>query len=367
MQVLITGGCGFIGSHLAERCLREGWRVSILDDLSTGSLDNVAAITSHPGVECVIGSVMNLPLLERLVDRCDFVAHLAAVVGVRLAMESPLRTIETNVHGTESVLRAAACSRRPVLIASSSEVFGKNSNVPFREDADLTLGPTTTSRWGYACSKALDEFLALAFCREREVPATILRFFNTIGPRQTGRYGMVVPTFVRQALTGQPLTVHGSGEQRRCFTYVGDVVEGLVRIMRASNTAGEVINLGNDEEIAIGDLALRVLDIVGSKSSITYVPYESVYGPTFEDEINTQSQIYKDGYKRGMVAMANRGKNTNSSQFFIVLKDAGLPPSYTIFGKVIKGMDVVDKIGELPVDGNSKPKDEVKMIKVTAK
>jgi len=238
MNVLITGGAGFIGSHLAERCLAEGWRVAVLDDLSTGAFGNIMHLKTRPAFSYTIGSVFDEPLVAELVDCADVIFHLAAAVGVKLIVESPVRTIATNVHGTEVVLQCAAKKGRPVLIASTSEVYGKSARVPFREDDDLMLGPTNIGRWSYAISKALDESLALAYWREKKLPATVLRCFNTVGPRQTDRYGMVLPTFVRQALKGEPLTIYGTGEQSRSFAYVGDVVEALVRVAQTPSAAG---------------------------------------------------------------------------------------------------------------------------------
>lgn len=283
MKILITGGAGFIGSHLAERCLAAGWRVSVIDDLSTGVFDNIARLKESPRFEYAIDSVFNAPLVGEMVDCADVVVHLAAAVGVRLIVEQPVRTIETNVNGTEIVLRAAAKKRKRVIIASTSEVYGKSTEIPFRETASLVLGATTRSRWAYACSKALDEFLALAYWREQSVPVTVVRLFNTVGPRQTGEYGMVLPTLVQQALLGEPLTVYGSGDQRRCFAYVGDVVEALARMIRSTKVAGEVINIGNDVEISISALAHLVRRLTNSHSEIRYVPYEIAYGPGFED------------------------------------------------------------------------------------
>jgi UDP-glucose 4-epimerase len=283
MKVLITGGAGFIGSHLAERCLKDGWKVSVIDDLSTGLFENIAPLKSHKGFHYTIDSVFNAPLVTELVDSADMVVHLAAAVGVRLIVDSPVHTIETNVHGTEVVLRAAAKKRKRVILASTSEVYGKSTEFPFRETASLVMGATTHSRWSYACSKALDEFLGLAYCREKHLPVTVVRFFNTVGPRQSGQYGMVLPTLVKQALTGAPLTVYGTGEQQRCFGYVGDVVEALTRIMRSDKVEGEVLNIGNDSEISISDLARLVKQVTGSHSEIVYVPYEAAYGPGFED------------------------------------------------------------------------------------
>jgi UDP-glucose 4-epimerase len=283
LNVLITGGAGFIGSHVAERCLKEGWPVSVLDDLSTGSFRNIAHLKNHPRFSYAIGSVFNEPLVAELVDGCDVVLHLAAAVGVRLIIDSPVRTIETNVHGTEVVLRAASKKRKRIVIASTSEVYGKSSKVPFYEEDDLVMGSPTKGRWSYACSKALDEFLGLAYYNERQVPVTIIRLFNTVGPRQTGRYGMVLPNFVRQALSNKPITVFGSGRQSRCFGYVHDAVECIVRIASSAGTVGEVINIGNDEEISIEGLARLVKQRLGSQSEIAYLPYEQVYGLGFED------------------------------------------------------------------------------------
>ncbi|MGA2132387.1 MAG: NAD-dependent epimerase/dehydratase family protein [Bryobacteraceae bacterium] len=283
MNVLITGGAGFIGSHLAERCLAEGWHVAILDDLSTGAFPNIAHLKTRPAFSYHIDSVFNAPVVAEMVDCADMIFHLAAAVGVKLIVESPVRTIETNVHGTEVVLQCAAKKGKPVMLASTSEVYGKSTRVPFRESDDLVLGPTDIGRWSYAASKALDEWLALAYWRERNLPLTVLRFFNTVGPRQTGRYGMVLPTFVRQALCGEPLTVHDKGEQRRCFSYVGDVVEALVRLAQVPEAVGEVVNIGNDQEITINELAVMVKEITGSTSPIQYVSYAEAYGPGFED------------------------------------------------------------------------------------
>lgn len=283
MQVLITGGAGFIGSHLVERCLNEGWRVTVLDDLSTGNLDNLSHLTHYPGLSVTVGSILDTRLLEHLVEGCDVVFHLAAAVGVRLVVENPVRTITTNVHGTGHLLSAVAKRQTPVIIASTSEVYGKSTALPFREDADLVLGSTTKTRWGYAASKALDEFLALAYWRNSNVPVTIVRFFNTVGPRQTGQYGMVLPAFVRQALSGAALTLHGNGQQRRCFGYVEDAVEALIRLVHTPAAVGEVVNIGNDQEITIEDLALLVKQTARSSSAITYISYEAAYGPGFED------------------------------------------------------------------------------------
>jgi UDP-glucose 4-epimerase len=283
MRVLITGGAGFIGSHLADALVGEGHQVMVLDDLSTGSFDNVAHLKGRAGFRYTIDTVMNEPLLAELVDQCDVVYHLAAAVGVRLIVEAPVRTLETNVHGTEVVLKAAAKKQRTVVVASTSEVYGKSDAVPFREDGDIALGPTVKHRWAYACSKALDEFLALAYWKERRLPVIIVRFFNTVGPRQTGRYGMVVPNFVRQALAGEPITVFGDGTQRRCFTYVGDVVGALTAIVIREEAYGNVYNVGSTEEISIQDLAGRVKALTGSSSPIVNIPYDQAYESGFED------------------------------------------------------------------------------------
>lgn len=283
MHALITGGAGFIGSHLAERCLAEGWHVAVLDDLSTGAMDNIQHLKGRPAFSYHIGSVFDEPLVAEMVDCADVVFHMAAAVGVKLIVDSPVRTIETNVHGTEVVLHCAAKKSKPVVVASTSEVYGKSTQLPFREDDDLVIGSTNKSRWSYACSKALDEFLALAYWREQLLPVMVVRLFNTVGPRQIGRYGMVLPKFVQQALRGDPLTVFGTGEQRRCFTYVGDVTEALLRIAQNPETVGEVINIGRDVEVSINELASLVREITGSPSRIRHVPYDEAYGPGFED------------------------------------------------------------------------------------
>jgi len=283
MRVLITGGAGFIGSHLAEALLEGGDEVFVLDDLSTGSIDNIAHLKGRPRFHYTIDSVTNEPLLAEMLDRCDTVIHLAAAVGVKLIVEAPVRTIETNVHGTEVVLKHANKKKKLVLIASTSEVYGKSATVPFREDADLVLGPTSKHRWAYACSKMIDEFLALAYWKERKLPVIIVRFFNTVGPRQTGQYGMVVPNFVRQALTGQPITVFGDGTQSRSFTYVGDVVKAVVALIREPRAVGEVFNIGNGKEISIDYLARRIKEMTNSASPIVKIPYEEAYEAGFED------------------------------------------------------------------------------------
>jgi nucleoside-diphosphate-sugar epimerase len=283
VRAFITGGAGFIGSHLAEALLEAGDQVSVLDNLSTGSISNIEHLKGRPGFRYAIDSVTNEPQLAELVDDCDVVFHLAAAVGVKLIVEAPVHTIETNVHGTEVVLRHANKKKKLVVIASTSEVYGKSTDVPFREDADLVLGPTTKHRWAYACSKAIDEFLALAYWKEKRLPVIIARFFNTVGPRQTGRYGMVIPNFVRQGLSGQPITVHGDGRQTRSFCDVSDVVEGLLRLVREPRAVGEVFNVGNDEEVTIMALAERVREMTGSRSPIVTIPYDQAYESGFED------------------------------------------------------------------------------------
>jgi len=284
MKVLVTGGAGFVGSHLAEALLARGDTVYVLDNLSTGSIDNIEHLKADRRFHYVIDSMMNEPVAAELIDRADVVFHLAAAVGVRLIVESPVNTIETNVHGTEMVLKLANKKKKKVLLASTSEVYGKSNMVPFREDADLVLGPTTKGRWSYACSKAIDEFLALAYWKEKQLPVVVFRLFNTVGPRQTGRYGMVVPNFVKQALLGHPLTVFGDGTQGRCFTYISDVVEALIQLADHPQAVGEVFNIGNGtEEVTILDLARRVKARTGSRSEITLVPYDQAYEEGFED------------------------------------------------------------------------------------
>ena len=283
MKALITGGAGFIGSHLADRLLEDGHEVMVLDNLSTGSIDNITHLKGRTGFGYTIDSVTNEPLLAELIDGSDVVFHLAAAVGVKLIVEQPVHTIETNVHGTEVVLKHANKKKKLVFIASTSEVYGKSTDVPFREAADVVMGPTTKHRWAYACSKLIDEFLALAYWKEKQLPVIIVRLFNTVGPRQTGRYGMVLPTFVRQALAGQPITVFGDGTQSRSFTYVGDVVEALVRLTHERRAVGEVFNIGNMGEVTISDLAERVKRMTDSCSSIQYVPYDQAYETGFED------------------------------------------------------------------------------------
>ena len=283
MRALITGGAGFIGSHLSEALLGAGHQVLLLDNLSTGSIENIAHLKGRPGFEYFIDSVENESLLAELIDRSEVVFHFAAAVGVKLIVEQPVHTIETNVHGTEVVLKHANKKKKLVVIASTSEVYGKSEQVPFREDSDLVMGPTPKHRWAYACSKAIDEFLALAYWKERKLPVIIVRFFNTVGPRQTGRYGMVIPNFVRQALAGEPITVFGDGTQSRSFTHVADVVDALLKLIAQPTAIGQVINIGNTEEVSIRRLAERVRELSGSTSSIKLVPYDEAYESGFED------------------------------------------------------------------------------------
>jgi UDP-glucose 4-epimerase len=283
VRYLITGGAGFIGSHLSEAVLERGGEALILDDLSTGSVENIRHLKKRERFHYFFESLQNHQVLSELVDESDVIVHLAAAVGVRLIVESPVRTIETNVHGTQLVLEAARKKHKPVFVASTSEVYGKSTKVPFREEDDLVLGPTTKGRWSYAASKALDEFLALAYWKERKQPVVIGRLFNTVGPRQTGRYGMVLPNFTSQALAGRPITVFGTGEQSRCFCDVRDTVEAILRLMSTDRAVGEVVNIGTDREIAIGELARMVKDRAGSASPIEHVPYDQAYEPGFED------------------------------------------------------------------------------------
>lgn len=285
MRYLITGGAGFVGSHLAEELLRRGHEVFALDDLSTGSIDNIRHLKTHDRFHYTIDTVMNRQLTAELVDSVDVVYHLAAAVGVKLIVESPVRTIETNIQATEVVLSLANKKKRPVFVASTSEVYGKSTEFPFREDGDIVMGNTTKGRWSYACSKAIDEFLAIAYWKEKKLPTVVARLFNTVGPRQTGQYGMVIPNFVRQALAGQPITVYGDGKQSRCFCHVSDVVRALIGVMERPEAYGNVYNIGSHEEISIHDLAKQVREVAGSTSEIVFVPYEQAYEQGFEDMV----------------------------------------------------------------------------------
>jgi UDP-glucose 4-epimerase len=283
VRYLITGGAGFIGSHLAERLLDRGDHVVLLDNLSTGSVENIRHLKSNERMSYHFDDIENRQLVAELVDDADTVVHLAAAVGVKLIVESPVRTIETNVNGTQMILEAAYKKRKLVLTASTSEVYGKNTNVPFHEDADLVLGATTKGRWSYAASKALDEFLALSYWKEKHLPVIVVRLFNTVGPRQTGRYGMVLPNFVKSALDQAPIQVYGNGKQSRCFCDVRDTVEGLIRLMDTDKSIGEVVNVGNTEEVSIEELAKLVKQRTGSSSAIEFIPYDKAYEPGFED------------------------------------------------------------------------------------
>lgn len=283
MRDLVTGGAGFIGSHLVEALLHRGDEVVVIDNLSTGSFRNLRHLSSHPRLVFLEESVLNRPVIERLVDRSDRIFHLAAAVGVRYVVEHPLRALLTNIHGAEYVLEAASRDRKPVILFSTSEVYGKSDAVPFAESSDRVMGPTAVSRWAYASSKAVDEFLALAYRKERGLPVVIVRCFNTCGPRQSGRYGMVVPRFIRRAIAGQPIEVYGDGKQTRCFSFVGDVVRGVLMLADCPDAYGEVFNIGTDEEISVNDLAARVRTLAESASPIVHIPYEEIYGSSFED------------------------------------------------------------------------------------
>lgn len=293
MKVFITGGAGFIGSHLAERLITSGHSVSVLDDLSTGLITNIASVMDAPGFSFTRGTVLDADLVSEMVSAADVVFHLAAAVGVKLIMDEPSRSLRTNITGTENVLRAAVAEKTLTLVASSSEVYGKATKFPFNEDDDLVLGATKNHRWSYACAKMLDEFMALAYARDSDLPVIVLRFFNTTGPRQTGRYGMVVPSFVQNALDGTPLKVHGTGNQSRCFGHVADVVEALTRLMATPEAQGQVFNIGNDQEVSIRNLAEQIIKATGSTSEIQIVPYDSVYPEGFEDMMRRQPDISK--------------------------------------------------------------------------
>jgi len=293
LRHLITGGAGFIGSHLAEALLARGDEIFVLDDLSTGSVENIRHLKAHARFHYFFDSITNKQVLAELVDESDVIFHLAAAVGVRLIVESPVRTIETNVYGTQLVLDAASKKKKLVFTASTSEVYGKSDKVPFREDADLVLGPTTMGRWSYAASKALDEFLALSYWKEKKQPVVVVRLFNTVGPRQIGRYGMVLPNFVRQALDGSPITIFGTGQQSRCFCDVRDTVEAILRLIGNPEAIGEVVNIGSDQEISIEGLAHVVKQRAGSDSPITYIPYDRAYEPGFEDMLRRVPSLEK--------------------------------------------------------------------------
>lgn len=282
-RYLITGGTGFIGSHLAEALLAQNHSVTVIDNLSTGRFDNIAHLTGHPNFRFAVDNITNEMVLDRLASECDIVFHLAAAVGVKLIVEHPVHTIETNIMGTEAVLKAALRYRAKVLVASTSEVYGKGIKVPFAEEDDVVLGPTTRSRWSYAASKMVDEFLALAYYHERSLPAVVFRLFNTVGPRQTGQYGMVVPRFVEQALRNEPITIYGDGNQSRCFCDVSDVVRALIALSAHPEAIGHVFNIGNTEEVSITQLAERIIKVTKSRSTLEYIPYSEAYAPGFED------------------------------------------------------------------------------------
>jgi len=292
-RALITGGAGFLGSHLAEALLKKNHEVLILDDLSTGNIENIRALKDHRGMQYWIDTIGNRSLLAELVDDSDVVFHLAAAVGVRLIVESPVHTIETNVSGTELVLKAANKKKKPVFLASTSEVYGKSTQVPFREDDDLVLGTTTKGRWSYAASKVLDEFLALAYWKEKKLPVILARFFNIVGPRQSGRYGMVFPNFVSNAMANSDVTVFGNGQQTRCFCYVGDAVQAVIRLAEIPGSVGQIFNVGSDHEISIENLAQLIVHRLGSKSKIRHIPYEQAYEEGFEDMLRRLPSLEK--------------------------------------------------------------------------
>lgn len=293
MISLVTGGAGFIGSHLTEALLKQGDEVFVVDNLSTGSFENIRHLKDNKNLRLIITDITDKPVLEPLVAQCDVIYHLAAAVGVKRIIEEPVETIETNILGTHTILSLAAKYNKKILISSSSEVYGKGNKVPFREDDDFVFGPTIKSRWSYACSKAMDEFLALAYFREKGLPVIIARLFNIIGPRQTGRYGMVVPTFIKQALEGEPITVYGDGKQTRSFAYVTDVIEAMIKLMNHPKCIGEIFNIGNDEEINITELASKVKEKTDSKSPIVYIPYDEAYEVGFEDMLRRAPDICK--------------------------------------------------------------------------
>ena len=302
MRALVTGGAGFIGSHLTERLLKDGHQVSIIDNLSTGRLENIETCRGHSNLELVVGDIRNAELIEPLVARCDIIFHLAAAVGVKLIAEDPVHTIETNIGGTEIVLNAASKFGRKTLIASSSEVYGKSEAVPFREDDDIVLGSTRLSRWAYACSKAIDEFLGLAFHQQYGLDVVIGRFFNTIGPRQTGLYGMVVPRFIQSALENEPIMIYGTGRQTRCFCYVADLIEAILGLMNCKQAVGQVFNIGTNDEISIEGLADKIIAMTGSRSKKQFVPYETAYGRPIEDMMRRVPGLERIGQTTGWQA-----------------------------------------------------------------
>ena len=299
MRALVTGGAGFIGSHLCERLLKDGHRVDVIDDLSTGRMENIYHLTSNKNFTFVNDTILNRMMMYTIIDKADMVYHLAGAVGVQLIVDEPVKTIETNIRGTEVVLEVAQKFRKKVLITSTSEVYGKSENESFREDQDCVLGATTYSRWSYACSKAIDEFLGLAYHRQYDLPVVLVRLFNTVGERQTGQYGMVVPRFVRAALLGKPLTVYGDGKQTRCFAYVGDVVDALLTLANDPTAYGDVYNIGATEEVTIENLATMIIEMTGSHSQIQYIPYEQAYGQPFDDMMRRMPNIEKISKKIG--------------------------------------------------------------------
>ena len=334
MRFLITGGAGFIGSHLAERLLGRGDHVVLLDNLSTGSMENIRHLKSSERMRYHLDNIENRQLVAELVDDADVIVHLAAAVGVKLIVESPVRTIETNVNGTQMILEAACKKRKLVLTASTSEVYGKNTNLPFHEDADLVLGPTTKGRWSYAASKALDEFLALAYWKEKKLPVIVVRLFNTVGPRQTGRYGMVLPNFVKSALDNNVISVYGNGKQSRCFCDVRDTVEGLIRLMDTERSVGEVVNIGNTEEISIEALAQTVKDRTGSTSPIEYVPYDQAYEPGFEDMMRRVPCVDKLQALTGFRPRTSLAEIIDRVAAYFRQKDEPLPAQKAVTGSV---------------------------------
>ena len=283
MNILITGGAGFIGSHLAEELIKRGDKVYVVDDLSTGRIENLSLLLDNPQFSFIQGSILNEKLMADVIEKCELVYHLAAAVGVKYIMENQLNTLQTNVRGTEIVLELASKDKKKVMLASSSEVYGKNGTVPFNEESDCVLGPTTLHRWSYACTKMVDEFWALVYFRKKQLPIVIMRFFNTVGTRQLGRYGMVVPRFVKRAIVNAPLPVYGDGTQTRCFTYISDVIRAIVELATCSDAVGEVFNIGSEEEISIKELAKKIIKLTGSSSIVEYIPYEEAYGEGFED------------------------------------------------------------------------------------
>ncbi len=283
MKALVTGGAGFVGSHLCEELLQRGYKVHIIDDLSTGSLDNIKLIKNHPNLKITIDTILNKSVLEEIAEGANQIYHLAAAVGVRLIVEQPLRTIQTNIEGTQAVLDVANRLKAKLLLTSTSEIYGKNENVPFTEESDRILGPTSVNRWSYSVSKAVDEILGLAYFREKGLPVVIVRLFNTCGPRQTGQYGMVIPRFVKQALSGLPITIFGDGSQTRSFTYVNDVIQAIMLLMDNEKASGQIFNIGNDQEVSILEVAKRIVKLANSSSKIEFVPYEIAYEKGFED------------------------------------------------------------------------------------